>query len=208
MVPMGTGAFKSTASGVPEPPVAQVLPMDRPPFLPPNTDRLAEIDLILEKRHVDEKESAERRTRLMSDKAEFAAEFDRICSERVRPTMESILERIRQNGGGGYVEERSEDLSRLCSHRITLWISLSGEIVGMPRQNRQPYLQLDADVESRVVMVSEGDMWQGKGGERNGLSAQWPLREITAVRVTEEVVEILRRSAQVGPESVKATSLR
>jgi hypothetical protein len=171
-------------------------PRFEPAFEPPRRDRLAEIDLILQRRIVEEAESTERSAQVAQERAEFSHGFAEACGSRVRPAMEAILERLRENGGGGFIDEREEARSRLCSHRLILWMSLSGEIEGSPRPNHHPYLQLDADPESHMVMISEGDMWHGRGGNRSGLTGQWALPEVTGIRVTETVVDILRRSAQ------------
>ncbi|MGO9560858.1 MAG: hypothetical protein ACLPYW_17440 [Acidimicrobiales bacterium] len=193
---MGAQAFKPEAGDTAQPLRSSQPPRFEPDFEAPRRDRLAEIDLILQRRMLEEAESADRNAQVTQERADFSNGFAEACASRVRPVMEAILERLRENGGGGFIEEREEARSRLCSHRLILWMSLSGEIEGVPRQNRHPYLQLDADPESHMVMVSEGDMWQGHGGNRSGLSGQWSLPELTPARVTESVVDILRRAAQ------------
>jgi hypothetical protein len=45
-----------------------------------------------------------------------------------------------------------------------------------------------------LVTVSEGDMWEGHGGNRSGRVAEWKLSETTATVVTQEALAILRRS--------------
>jgi hypothetical protein len=157
-------------------------------------DPLAEIDQLMQNNLREEQEAAERDARLETDRSDFAAEFTRVCQRQVRPAMEAILERLRRNGGGGVIEERPEDVGQHHTHRLTLWMSFSGEITGAPRQDRHPYLQLDADVDKRSVTVSEGDMWQGQGGNRSGKFAEWKLVEITDARVTQEILAIIRRA--------------
>lgn len=171
---------------------------------PPETDRavdtasakdpLAEIDRLMEQRHDEEQRSAARTAQLLVDRSDFSTQFIAICAEQVRPPMEAIIERLRRNGGGGLIEEDAEDVSRHRGHRLTLWMSLEGEIAGTPRQDRHPYLQLDADVNKRAVVLSEGDMWLGHGGNRSGKVGEWWLPEITAALVTKEALAILRRS--------------
>jgi hypothetical protein len=163
-------------------------------FSPAGEDPLAEIDRLLQKRRDDQQQVSDRSAELRADRSEFSTEFTQVCEAQVRPPMEAILERLRRNGGGGVIDERPEDLSRHHTHRLTLWMSLSGEIAGSPRQDRHPYLQLDADVDKRVVTVSEGDMWEGHGGSRSGRIGEWQLSEITAALVTQEALAILRRS--------------
>ncbi len=157
-------------------------------------DPLAEIDQLMQNRLRQEQEAADRSAQKETDRSDFAAEFTSICEQRVRPAMEAILERLRRNGGGGVIEERPDDAGQHHTHRLTLWMSFRGEITGAPRQDRHPYLQLDADVDKRSVTVSEGDMWQGHGGNRSGKFAEWQLVEITAARVTQETLAIIRRA--------------
>ena len=164
----------------------------------PTGDPLAEIDSLMQKRVDEERKSTARGAQLLADRSEFSALFDTVCDEQVRPSMEAVIDRLRRNGGGGTIEELPEDEGRHRGHRLTLWMSLEGEISGSPRQDRHPYLQLDADVDKRTVSVSEGDMWQGSGGNRSGRAAEWHLSEITPQLVTAEAVAILRRSARPG----------
>ncbi len=158
-------------------------------------DPLAEIDDLMQKRRDDQQSSASQGARLTADRLEFSAQFARVCQEQVRPAMDGILERLRSNGGGGIIEEHPADF-RYQNHRLVMWMSLEGEIVGAPRQDRHPYLQLDADVAKRDVAVSEGDMWHGHGGNSSGKIGEWQLSEITTTRVTEEILAILRRAVQ------------
>lgn len=157
-------------------------------------DPLAEIDRLMQKRRDDDQRSADETARLATDRSEFSTEFARVFEELVRPTMEAIIERLRRNGGDGAVIERPEDSRLSHKHIFTLWMSLAGEITGTPRVDRLPYLQLEANVDKRLVTVSEGDIWEGRGGNRSGKVAEWKLPEITAAVVTQEVLAILRRS--------------
>jgi hypothetical protein len=159
-------------------------------------DPLAEIDLLMYKREDDAKRHAEERAKLVTDRSEFWTEFAKVCDEQIRPSMEAIIERLRRNGGGGAIVERPENLAVRQDHRVTLWMSLAGEITGTLRVDRLPYLQLDADVQRHSVVVSEGDMWDGHGGKRSGKTGEWQLSEITEDLVTEEALAILRRSFQ------------
>ncbi len=163
-------------------------------------DPLAEIDRIMKERQDDLQQSAERSARISAERSEFSLEFATVCEHRIRPAMEAILERLRRNGGGGIIDERPEDLGQHHSHRLTLWMSLNGEIKGTPRQDRHAYLQLDADVDERCVIVTEGDAPRGPGGTHSGRVGQWELEEITSARVTDEALAILRRS--IGPPPV------
>ena len=162
----------------------------------PTDDPLLEIDHLMKKRVDHERELAERSIQRLAERSEFSALFASLCDDKVRPSMEAIVERLRLNGGGGTIEELGEDECVRRGHRLTLWMSLDGEIIGSPRKDRNPYLQLDADVDKRSVLVSEGDMWQGNGGNRSGRAAEWRISEITPELVTEEAIAVLRRSAR------------
>ena len=155
-------------------------------------DPLEEIDQLMQKRLEDQQRSADRSAEITKERSQFS----KVCDAQVRPVMEAILGRLRRSGGGGVIEERPEDLARMQDHRFILWMSLEGEIVGTPRLDRHPYLQLDADVAKRAVTVSEGDMWPGHGGNRSGPVTEWQLSEINTAKVTEEILAILRRSFQ------------
>ena len=74
--------------------------------------------------------------------------------------MEAVLDRLRQYGGDGLIVEHPGGEARVSTPRLTLWMSLQGEISGAPRLDRHPYLQLDADVENRMIRLTEGDGWQ------------------------------------------------
>ncbi|MDQ6837717.1 MAG: hypothetical protein M3137_05085 [Actinomycetota bacterium] len=162
---------------------------------PERGDPLAEIDRIMGMMLAEDQQAVEETARLSAERSEFAIEFTRACKQHVRPPMDAIIGRLRDNGGGGVIVERPEDLSSHHWHRLTLWMSLSGEIAGTPRPDRHPFLQLDADVNKRAVRVSEGDMWRGHGGNRSGPAGQWTLAEMTADLVGRTAVDILRRSA-------------
>ncbi|MGD0945776.1 MAG: hypothetical protein ABR972_16130 [Acidimicrobiales bacterium] len=157
-------------------------------------DPLAEIDRLIQKRRDDEQRSADQMAQLATDRSEFSTEFETVFEEQVRPSMEAIIDRLRRNGGDGVIVERPEDGRLKHNHLFTLWMSLDGEITGAPREDRLPYLQLEADVDKRLVTVSEGDMWEGHGGNRSGRVGEWKLSEITATLVTQEALAILRRS--------------
>lgn len=157
-------------------------------------DPLSEIDDLMRIRRDEDQTSADHAAQVLADRSEFSDEFVRVCQVQVRPAMEAVIERLRRNGGGGVIEERPENLARGQAHRLTLWMSFSGEIVGTPRPDRHPYLQLDADVAKRAVTVSEGDMWQGRGGGRSGKAGEWKLSEITSAQVTDKILEIIRRA--------------
>jgi len=129
---------------------------------------LAAIDDIMRKRQEDERRAAKNSARLVSERSEFASEFTAACDTDIRPSMEAVLVRLWMDGGGGLILEQSQDATRNHAHRLTLWMSLSGEITGTPLKDRHPYLQLEAEPDKKRVRISAGDMWQGRSGNSSG----------------------------------------
>jgi hypothetical protein len=163
-----------------------------------NDDPLAPIDEI-EHGWIDgERRRAEEAERVAAVDLEFSTDFTRRFEDDVRPAMEAIIERLQSDGGGGVVLERKADQSRHFTHRFTLWMSLLGEIEGTPREDRHPYLRLDANVDKRRVEVWEGDLWRNRPGGTSRKVAEWSLQEMDATHVEREAIEILRRSAAHG----------
>lgn len=161
-------------------------------------DPLAPIDEI-EKSWIDgERHRAEETERSAAASSAFSADFTRRFEDDVRPAMEAIVERLQANGGSGVILERAADGSRRFTHRFTLWMSLFGDIKGTPREDRHPYLRLDADVDKRCVEVWEGDVWRNRRGGTSRKVAEWTLQEMDGPHVEREAIEILRRSAAGG----------
>jgi len=127
------------------------------------------------------------------DRAELQEEFLAVCARVVRPAMQEFLERLRMNGGGGLLEMREGVQNAGVAARARLWMSLSGDLIGRPRRNQHPYLELDLDVEHLQVNVAEGDMWKGHGS--SGPAGAWKASEITSTMITESLLGILRRAA-------------
>jgi hypothetical protein len=125
----------------------------------------------------------------------FLDDFTAACQTEVRPAMDAVVERLRQLGGDGLVEEHPGGEARFRSPRLALWMSLKGRIVDEPRLDRYPYLLLEADVEGLKVQVDEGDMWGGAGGNTSRRVGAWEVSELTRQRVTEELLAIARRAA-------------
>ncbi len=109
--------------------------------------------------------------------------------------MELVVEHLTTHGGGGAIEEHPGGEARFRHPSVIVWMSLNGELVGEPRSDREPYLQLEANVAERDIEVSEGDMWRGAGGKRSGPVGHWQLSELTQERVVDELLAIARRSA-------------
>lgn len=168
---------------------------------PADSDELAEIDVILGAVAQRDRQSAEDAAHVVEVERDFLAGFEAACTESVKPAMKAVLERLERNGGSGLIEEHRGVGTRVSTPRLTLWMSLEGEIAGTPRQDRHPYLQLDADIAEESIQVSEGDMWRGTGGGRSGRVQPWKLTDISYERIIRELLSIIRRSApHVGTE--------
>ena len=158
-------------------------------------DLLAGFDVIMAEvaqRDVDSKADS---AQVLEVKQKFLDDFTAVCKREVRPAMEAVLERLRRNGGGGAIQEHPGGEARFRYPSIVLWIALEGEIVGDPRPDRHPYLQLDADTTAHEVHIFEGDMWRGGGKGHSGRTGTWQLPEITRDRVIAELLAIAQRSA-------------
>ncbi len=162
-------------------------------------DPLAPIDEIEQDWIERERLRTEETERILAARSEFSAEFNRRFEEYVRPAMEAIIQRLQADGGGGVILERPADESRHFTQRFTLWMSLLGEIENTPREDRNPYLRLDADVDKRCVEVWEGDLWRNRRGGTSKKVAEWTLEDMDENHVVREAIEILRRSAASGP---------
>lgn len=158
-------------------------------------DPLAAIDVIVADVARRSKEEAERSVVEVDDREHFLTGFQTACQSKVIPAMQAVLDRLEKAGGGGVIEEHRGDEPRFPTPRLTLWMSLEGEIDGDPRPDRHPYLELEADVEHLLVQFSEGDMWRGGGGGSSGRVDALPLGDLTHDHITEELLRIARRSA-------------
>jgi hypothetical protein len=157
------------------------------------TDLLAEVDLIFEMRSRGLDPSIERQSLADLERTRLQEEFSTVCAQEIRPAMQAFLERLQMNGGGGLLEEHEGVQGAGVAPRIRLWMSLAGELIGRPRQDQHPYLQLDFDIDLRQVNVSEGDMGKGRGA--SGPFDAWMASEITGARVTEALLAVLRKAA-------------
>jgi len=158
-------------------------------------DPLAEIDAIMAARAQRIGEATDRQVHDDESREAFLAGFVIASEQQIRPAMEAVVDRLRLRGGGGEVDSGHGGPGHPSDPRLTLWMSLDGEIEGHPRPDRQPYLQLDADSGLQTVHVTEGDMWQGHGGNHSGRVANWQLSEITSELVTAHLLAILGRAA-------------
>jgi hypothetical protein len=159
-------------------------------------DPLASFDTILAQIAEREVETDARSAHRIDANKKFLAAFAEACEREVRPAMEAVIARLRSGGGGGSIEQHPGGEARFLNASLIAWMSLEGEIVGEPRPDREPYLQIEADVDAHEVPVFEGDMWRGGGGGRSGRVATWQLSDLTNAGIIAELLEIARRSAQ------------
>ena len=96
------------------------------------SDPLSEIGSILAALNRSDQRSAESASRLLEARHEFVEQFQAVCKSDVRPAMEAVMQRLRQDGGDGLIEEHPGGEARVSTPRLTLWMSLQGEIVGAP----------------------------------------------------------------------------
>ena len=168
---------------------------DTPTDETPRSDPLAALDRILADVAQKDRLRAEQNAEEHDEMQRFLAEFHAVCDAEVRPAMAAVLERLRDHGGGGVIEEHPGGEARFRHPSLILWMSLEGEIAGVPRADLEPYLQLEADVEHRAIEVSEGDMWRKAGGKRSGRIGSWQLSDLTREHVIDELLAIARRAA-------------
>jgi len=157
------------------------------------TDLLEQVDEVFRVRAQQLQASAEQQARAGSTQARLHDDVAALCTQEIRAAMEAFLVRLRTNGGGGLLEERAGIAGTGVAPRMRLWMSLSGEILGRPRQDRNPYLQLDFEMTTRQITVAEGDMWQGHGAA--GRVGAWDVSEVTNVLVTRALLAVLQRAA-------------
>jgi len=164
-----------------------------------DSDPLAEIGALLAALKARDVESAEDAAHILEGRQTFLDEFHAVCEVQVRPAMEAVLERLNHEGGGGLIEEHPGGEPRVSTPRLTLWMSLQGPVDGEPRIDRNPFLQLDADVAGRAIRLTEGDSWHGTGSGHSGRAGTWEPADVTRSLVVDELVEIVRRAARVSP---------
>jgi hypothetical protein len=169
------------------------------------TDSLADIGVVLAALKQRDARSAESAANVLEGRQAFFDEFRGVCEAEVRPAMQDVLDRLRQEGGDGLIEEHPGGEPRVSTPRLTLWMALQGDIDGAPRQDRNPYLQIDADVSGRVIRLTEGDSWRGGGEGHSGSAGTWKPADVTHELVVQELLEIVRRSAGFSSESEKRT---
>lgn len=160
-----------------------------PPPLPSRIG-LAEVDDVLGSWAARRQAFAQRQAEARAARQQFEHAANELARTVIRPAFDAIAARLNTDGGGGRVDERLADGTH--TYRLTLWMSLDGQIAS-PRQDRNPYLQLDLDVPNRLFKVWEGDMWEKQGSSRD--STPWRLDEVTTKAVTERSIAVLHRAA-------------
>lgn len=165
----------------------------------PGSDPLAEIGETVAALKQRDVRSAESAAHVLEGREAFFAEFRQISEAEVRPAMQAVVDRLRREGGDGVIEAHPGGEPRVATPRMTLWMSLQGPIEGAPRQDRNPYLQLDADVTAGVVRLTEGDSWGDGGAGHSGAAGTWNPADITRELVMREAADIVRRSARISP---------
>jgi len=188
-----TGMGRADGSAGPEEAGSTTLGEDAPG--PPSPlGMIEEIDQIESKRSELRQELGREELAAETSRKQFYDDFDHLVSSIIRPAMEASITRLRADGGGGQVVQRG--LDALHKPRVTLWMSMDGELVDTPRQDENPFLRMDANVAQRRIDVWEGDMI-----DRQGTSAAvppWTMGDVTARGVTLEIVAILQRAVSHG----------
>jgi hypothetical protein len=156
---------------------------------------LSEVDEILGQRRHRLEEADARAERTQAMRAEFLEQFAVQRDREAVPAMRAVLDRLRRDGGGGLIETRPGGEPRFAKPSVTLWMSLEGEIVGAPREDRHPYFRLDADPTQGSVEVRRGEMWQGGSTHSSGPVGTWQVADITCDRVERAILEVLRMAA-------------
>ena len=153
--------------------------------------QLCAVDDVLGEYHLERRIVTEHQERTAAERDRFARAASHALRCVVKPALQAVADRLAEDGVGGLVQERPP--SARVDLRLVLWMSLDGPIVAAPRQDRNPYLQLDVDVDHREVRVWEGDMWLHLGASRP--AAPLALHELTAAVATDRAVAVLRRAA-------------
>jgi hypothetical protein len=166
----------------------------QPTYSTRNEETDAAIDHIVDQWTDLRHEKSTKEAQAEADRERFLEDFRKLDESIIQPAMEATLRELRKDGGGGRIDVRPENLTH--RPRVTLWMSLEGEIKGLPHQDTNPYLQLDADVAHRQVAVWEGDMWMHEGVSRD--TAPIKMDEVSTESITERILGILQRAATHG----------
>jgi hypothetical protein len=83
-------------------------------------------------------EKSRKEAQAQTERQRFLDDFRKLDESMIQPAMEATLKELRKDGGGGRIDVREEDL--MHRPRVTLWMSLEGEIKGSPHQDKYPLL--------------------------------------------------------------------
>ena len=155
-------------------------------------EALEELDDIVEQHRIRHRAEDAQAAGVEHGRRAFMDCFDYLCATQVRPAMVAAVDRLRSDGADGVIAVHPGGEPRFRHPSIVLWMSLEGEVAEPYREDRCPYLRLEADIGRRCVQVWQGDMWEGSG--TSGPLGDWDLSEITSTRVEQAIVEVLRRA--------------
>jgi hypothetical protein len=125
---------------------------------------------------------------------QFLDDFTSTCEQNVRPVMQEVRERLQRNGGGAIIDGRSDGDSPTPNPRLTMWMSLDGDILDGPQPEQHPHHQFEADITRTQVHISESGTKSSTGSDNGNLKLTWQLSEVTRDRVARELLAILQRS--------------
>ena len=155
-----------------------------------NEKQAAEIDALM-KQH-------DTRTGKLGDderaQAEFAAEFGRVSRETIKPTMEQVVEKLRTAGHHAAVAEaiRKTGADSDRPHAIRLEILPADVKRESYAKNELPGITFSAEAGMKVVVVSRSGRPDAE--HATGPRRRFRLSEITPEMITEEIVEVLKRT--------------
>jgi hypothetical protein len=153
-------------------------------------DPLSDIDRMLRAVRARDWQLAEGAAFDLDSGREFLEQFSRLCDTEVRPVMEAVATRLSIYGGGGMVEMRRGGDPRARGPRLTIWLSLKEEIIGIPSPERHAYLSVEANADRRNISITSSF---GSPEARQDQTTAWPLPDLTQENVTRELTEIIRR---------------
>ena len=126
----------------------------------------------------------------MAEEEKFLNDFREISGRVIKPAMEAVVQRLQRDGGDEMIWDGEPDA--MHRPRVILWMSLKGKDDGPPRQDLNPYLQLDVDTPHRRIDIWEGDTWEHAGVSR--ATTPWHLTDISTESVNRRVMGILDRA--------------
>jgi hypothetical protein len=163
-----------------------------------DSEPLAEIDAVLvemmQNSRLAASHLAERAAHERDARQQFLDDFESTCEQSVRPMMQEVRERLQRNGGGAIIDGRAGGDGLVLNPRLTMWMSLDGDILDGPQPEQHPHLQFEADITRTQVHISESGTRSSAGPDNGDLKLTWQLSEVTRDRVARELLAILQRS--------------